>query len=136
MKQSIWKFWVPGCPSPCQAQRREPESGQKVQGGGIVRECRAKFPDKRIWPGKCLQKSEFPPVGGQQAGRGSRQPPGGDILELFTPVQTRDLGRMPDDFRWCIDNTLNHTESHSEKIISLSVSFFSSFLSRTLGSRN
>lgn len=48
------------------------------------------------------------------------------VVEIFQSClpkcRTHTSGRMPDDFRWSIDKTLNHPESHSEKVIFLSVS--------------
>lgn len=54
-------------------------------------------------------------------GRGSKQPHDRDILELFLQMQKIDL-RNARCFQWCIDKTLNHTESYSER-----VTFFPSF---------
>lgn len=86
MKQLIRKLWVPMCPSLCQTPRQEQDSGQDCREAEFS-PCQGIFPDKRICPGKYLQKSmKFPHVGGKQNGGGNRQPHDTDILELFPQV--------------------------------------------------
>lgn len=128
LEAQAWSNWYgnSGCLCALACARRQ---GESKTVGRSCREaelspCKGKCPNKRICQGSASRSPEFPRVGGKQGGGGSRQPHGRDILELFPKCGTCTSGRMPDDFRWCIDQTLNHTESHSEKVIFLSISFF------------
>lgn len=80
------------------------------------------FPAKGSVQVSTSRSPKFPLVGGKQDSRGNSRL----VVEIFQSClpkcRTHTSGRMPDDFRWCIDKTLNHPESHSEKVIFLSVS--------------
>ena len=110
-------------PSPCQAPRWEQDSGQDCREAEFS-PYQGIFPDKRISPGKYLWKSvKLPHDGGKQKGRGRKQPHDRDILELFLQVRKVDLWWNARCFQWCIDKTLNHTESHSERVTFFSFLF-------------